>query len=178
MNNRQHDKAAGTRSGWSRELQATSCRTGRGFPGTAGEAKHFSTRAQRRVDGFFVEEGLEDYQNDEQVELDSEHDLWDAEDFNDTEEPELDLDLLVEAFNGQNSFWGDCNYPGQVYYCREEHLEACKETLREEGGSPFGLSSEGALSLVLEGDDFDGRWYLMKAPDWWWMNQESAIDPD
>lgn len=172
MDIRQHDKAARVRSGWAYELQAISCRTGRGFPGTAGDAKHFTNRAQRRVNSFLVEEGLDDYYGEVQEELDAIFDEWMREAFEDDdrfdEGPELDLDVLFLVFNGNHEFFMDGNHPGVVYYCRQGHVEPCMRAVIGEGGSPYELDRDGAMSFAIEGDDFHGRWYIHSCPEWWY----------
>lgn len=67
-------------------------------------------------------------------------------------------------------FFGDCNHPGVVYWTSQGRLEDAKESLRQEGGSPFGITRSSACSWVTHPDDdlMDGwPWSLREWTNFW-----------
>jgi hypothetical protein len=132
-------------------------------------------RAYKRSEQrFFVEEGWRD-DEDEMMALNDElFDQYMTEAFLDDEDdealemPPINLDELFLAFNGNHEYFMDGNGPGVVYYCRHGQVNTCMRTLISEGGNPFELDRDGALSLVTDGDTVFGRWYFRKCPDWWY----------
>lgn len=179
MDVRQFNKAQQVRSGWSYELMAISCRTGRGFPGTAGLAKRFTNRAFRRAAAYYVEEGLEDYWLEEQEHYDALYHEELTRDFMAAEAYEArveeakqpDLDFLMTVFNGRHEYIWDGNGPGVVYYCPEGLGRRCCDALRNQGCVPVLADRDEALRLAVEGIargwDED-PWHLSKAPEWWY----------
>ena len=166
---RQHNKAASVRSAQSYELMWLSCQTGEGIVGAAAAAKQLTARAARRVARFQVEDGLEDYYDEEQDRLDR-----------------LYLDEIVEeedALRNGEAAWRllpsgaefliDCNYDGVVYWCPQGTREACREALIEGGGQPYNETSQGAHMLVVAGLEMHA-WELRAAPAWWYEEEEEA----
>lgn len=102
------------------------------------DAKRASKRAQRRAGVAMVALGLAEYEAEVLLQ---ENASQQEEIEEECQENRLVLHYLPET----TGFFGDCNHPGVVYWTPGDRLEAAKEALRVEGGSPFDISRAGAF---------------------------------
>lgn len=120
------------------------------------DAKRASKRAQRRAGVAMVALGLAEYEAEVEHEAMEEAALI-AEDMaevllqeNALQQEEIEEEcqenrLVLHYLPETTGFFGDCNHPGVVYWTPGDRLEAAKEALRVEGGSPFDISRAGAF---------------------------------
>lgn len=68
----------------------------------------------------------------------------------------------IGALPDDAEFFGDCNYPGEVYWTTS--LEKAREDLVNNGGSPFSLTREDAVRLVTTEDPMEKGmpWHLRR----------------
>lgn len=172
MSARQLDKARQVRSEWAYELMAISCRTGRGFPGTAGNAKRFTNRAERRAGRLEASEGLQDYYDELEPEAPVEPPESPEERF--VEPPKQSIEEVEEIISGNYAFFLDANHPLDITYCPGELAEKCYNAMIVQGCSPFVTNRETVWVFCTDGvSNVDGgeRWELHKAPDWWFAEE-------